>query len=208
MTKRLILPDPSAGRKAEPLRAFGGSKKRIDVVVAQELVGLEIGVSLKGMNFDSGGNYAHNLTGRLYELADEMAVVHEYLPRAFMVAVFFQPIRAAFDKTRVASSFAKTVLDLRARTGRLDPSMEGQFRRADCAFVCLYSDSDHMGVRRGVGRCHSVDVDPPYRGLPRLADTRSFGELGRSIIDAHDHQTEPVAWNEPDPYEPPPDAIR
>ena len=76
MAKRLVLPDPAAGRRAEPLRAFGGSKKRIDVVVAQELVGLEIGVSLKGMNFDSGGNYPHNLTGRLYELADEMAVVH------------------------------------------------------------------------------------------------------------------------------------
>jgi hypothetical protein len=68
-------------------------RKQIDVVVSRELVGLQIGVSLKGLNFrdGDGGNFDKNLTGRLYELRDEVSTVHDYLPRAFMAGLFFVP---------------------------------------------------------------------------------------------------------------------
>src|SRR5262245_59455528 len=67
----------------EPLTPLGsGTSKRIDVTIADPVLGLEIGVSLKGLNFRDGssGNFDKNLTGRLYELADEVRLVHEHLP--------------------------------------------------------------------------------------------------------------------------------
>jgi len=97
------------------------SGKRIDVVVAGELVGLQLGASLKGLNFrdDESGNFDKNLTGRLYELADEMTTVHRHLPHAFMAGIFFMPIDSCFDKGQ--SSFAHTVFELRRRMNR-DPA--------------------------------------------------------------------------------------
>lgn len=59
----------------EPLTPLGaGTSKRIDVTITDPVLGLEIGASLKGLNFvdEASGNYDKNLTGRLYELADEV----------------------------------------------------------------------------------------------------------------------------------------
>ncbi|MBP7242046.1 hypothetical protein [Amaricoccus sp.] len=54
-------------------------------------------MSLKGLNFrdEGSGNFDKNLTGRLYELGDEMRLVHEHLPHAFMAGVLLLPIEAA-----------------------------------------------------------------------------------------------------------------
>ncbi|HWS73525.1 MAG TPA: hypothetical protein VN324_00155, partial [Quisquiliibacterium sp.] len=121
------------GDGTEALVPLGaGANKRIDVTVVDRILGLEIGLSLKGLNFrDSGGNqFDKNLTGRMYELADEVRLVHEWLPRAFMTAVFFLPLESTVDKTsRAPSSFARTVTNLRERSGRIDPSLAGQAAR-------------------------------------------------------------------------------
>jgi hypothetical protein len=92
-----VLPDEE-GTGQETFTPLGYKKgMRIDVVVFGPLVGLQIGVSLKGLNFadDRSGNHDKNLTGRLYELRDEVSTVHDYLPRAFMAITFFLPMLGA-----------------------------------------------------------------------------------------------------------------
>jgi hypothetical protein len=146
-----ITPDASGGNQ-ESFTPLGYKKgKRIDVVVSRELVGLQIGVSLKGLNFrdGDGGNFDKNLTGRLYELRDEVSTVHDYLPRAFMAGLFFVPAAACFDKVSGPSSFAHTVAQLRSRSGRLDPltsSTELEVRLRRCRTLWIWR------TRRGTKR--------------------------------------------------------
>jgi hypothetical protein len=139
-----------------------------------------------------GGNFDKNLTGRLYELRDEVSTVHDYLPRAFMAGLFFLPAAACFDKTTGPSSFAHTVTQLRSRTGRLDPSLPAQNWKCDFGAVGLYGSGepdevDH-GVQRGVARYFSlIDEEgqftvPPRRRLPVLSSTFSLEELLRQLI--------------------------
>ena len=129
-------------------------RKQIDVVVSRELVGLQIGVSLKGLNFrdGDGGNFDKNLTGRLYELRDEVSTVHDYLPRAFMAGLFFVPAAACFDKVSGPTSFAHTVAQLRSRSGRLGPSPPIQNWKCDFGAVGLYGSGEPEEVQNGLPR--------------------------------------------------------
>lgn len=182
-----IRPDPQGGGRETFTPLGRGQGKRIDVVAYTELAGLQIGVSLKGLGFadERSGNYDKNLTGRLYELRDEVSVVHEHLPKATMVAMFFLPIRSCFDKTEAApSSFAKTVAKLRGRTGRLDPHMESHAHRCDLAYVCLYAPGDTGDdLPRGVTRWFDVHTDPPRRGRPRVDDTLDLDMVVDAVVD-------------------------
>ena len=177
-----VLPDKIGGGQ-ETFTPLGFNKgKRIDVVVYGPLVGLQIGVSLKGLNFcdDAHGNHDKNLTGRLYELREEVSTVHDYLPRAFMAAVFFMPVAACVDKAS-ASSFAHAVAELGARTGRLDPSLSGQGWRCDFSALGLYAPGDPFDsdwrLNRGAVRYFPLktregeDNAPPKRGLPVIDTT-------------------------------------
>lgn len=187
LQKKTISPE-AIGKKTEklvPLRA--GTSKRIDVTVVDPILGLEIGVSLKGMNFrDSGAdNYDKNLTGRLYELTDEVRLVHEHLPHAFMVGVLFLPMNSVEDKTDSAdSSFARAVVKLRERTGRLDASLPGQATKCDAGYVALYTTGQES---RGYppGLCRLLNVltsDPPRRGRPVLESTLSLAEMVEEVV--------------------------
>jgi len=101
-TNHKVLPI-SLEKGTEPLTPLGSSsQKRIDVTIVDPVLGLEVGVSLKGMNFRDGQSkyFDKNVTRCLYETADEMRLVHEHLPHAFMASVFFLPIDATDDKTR------------------------------------------------------------------------------------------------------------
>jgi hypothetical protein len=183
--KRILPKDLSSG--TEPLTPLGsGTKKRIDVTVADPVLGLEIGASLKGFNFKdrNSGNYDKNLTGRLYELADEVRLVHEHLPYAFMVGVFFLPLDATKDKSdRAMSSFAHTVIKLRERTGRLDVSLAGHAPRCDAAFVGLYTIGDEEeSYPAGLARFLDVTEAPPRRGRPIVEATLSLGEIVGEIV--------------------------
>ncbi len=175
------------GQGSEKLVPLGaGTSKRIDVTVVDRVLGLEIGLSLKGLNFrDSNGDqFDKNLTGRMYEMSDEMRLVHEYLPRAFMVGVFFLPLDSTVDKTeRADSSFARAVLALRERTGRLDPSLGGQASRCDAAYVALYATgSEPQGYPSGVTRLMNVQSDPPRRGRPKVSETLSIEAVVQQIV--------------------------
>ncbi len=159
------------------------SGKRIDVVVAGELSGLQLGVSLKGLNFrdDEGGNYDKNLTGRLYELADEMTTVHRHLPRATMAGVVFMPIEACNDKAAGQSSFAHAVLELRRRSGR-QPGDPSHLNRCDFAAVGLYSWGAGE-IARGVVRFLPATEAPPRAGLPLPSSTVDAAGLVEHLVD-------------------------
>lgn len=188
VTSRFKVAPLSDGTGQETFCPLGSrSGKRIDVVVSGELTGLQLGVSLKGLNFrdDEGGNFDKNLTGRLYELADEMTTVHSHLPRAFMAGIFFLPIDACFDKGSGQSSFAHTVLELRRRSSR-NPVDPWQLSRCDFAAVGIYAPggnaSNDRQIRRGVVRFFLVGQPPPRRGLPRIEDTHSLTELSGHLL--------------------------
>ena len=185
----------------EPLTPLGsGTSKRIDVTVSDDLLGLEIGVSLKGLNFRDGGSqsYDKNLTGRLYELGDEVRLVHEHLPHAFMVGVFFLPLASCVDKKteRANSSFTNTVMKLRERTGRLDPALAAHSARCDASFVCLYSLGQEIdGCALGAARFFPVNAPPPRRGRPILDVTINLTQMVSRIISAATHTADAV-WGE------------
>lgn len=171
----------------EPLTPLGaGTKKRIDVTVVDPILGLEIGFSLKGLNFRDtrSGNFDKNLTGRLYELGDETRLVHEHLPHAYMVALFFLPLESTSDKTGQAkSSFAHAVMKLRERTGRLDPALSSHASRVDAAYVALYAaGSEPQSFPRGVARFFDVMLAPPRRGRPLVAGTLSLAEVVSDVV--------------------------
>jgi hypothetical protein len=202
LRKKRVLPT-SLADGTEPLTPLGSAtSKRIDVTVADPVLGLEIGVSLKGLNFRDAAseNYDKNLTGRLYELADEVRLVHEHLPHAFMVGVFFLPLPSAVDKSEAAnSSFANAVLKLRSRTGRLDTALAAHAARCDAAYVGLYANGagspDH---RAGVVRFLNVDAPPPRRGRPKVETTLSLAEVVRAIVDKATFRDAEI-WAEPEP---------
>ena len=200
-SKRILPIDLELG--TEPLTPLGsGTSKRIDVTVVDAVLGLEIGVSLKGLNFSdaSSNNYDKNLTGRLYELGDEVRLVHEHLPHAFMVGMFFLPMESTKDKTeRAASSFAHTVTKLRERTGRLDPALSAHAARCDASFVAVYTTGEERaGYQAGLVRFFDVKNAPPRRGRPLVAATQSLAETVDDIVSRAMFK-ETALWSDPEP---------
>lgn len=209
---KLLEVRPRADGPAEPLTFVAGDRtKKVDVVVSSVVSGLQVGFSLKGMNFRdaSGLQFDKNLTGRTYELQDESSVIHRYQPAAFLVALFFMPLAATDDKRSSASpsSFAHAVSHLRARTGRLDVTLPGQMDRADMAAVGLYvpGDDEQIGefaytdeVARGVVRYFDVEDSPPKRGRPRIETTLDL----RGLVDRVAARVRPteddIEWAEPE----------
>lgn len=196
-----ITPDASGGGQ-ESFTPLGYQRgKRIDVAVSKPSVGLQIAVSLKGLNFrdGTGGNFDKNLTGRLYELRDEVSTIHEYMPRAFITSFFFVPVASCFDKPNAPSSFAHVVALLRSRTGRLDPTIAAHNWRADFGAVGVYGTGEpeevQCGVPAGVVRYFPIfDAEgkpslPPQRGLPVLSSTVSLRELIQQLLGAALHDT-------------------
>lgn len=197
--KRILPRDLGSG--TEPLTPLGTrAEKRIDVTVADAVMGLEIGISLKGLNFKDARakNYDKNLTGRLYELADEVRLVHEHLPHAFMVGIFFLPLESTIDKRSddSESSFARTLVKLRERTGRLDVALHSHAARCDAGYVGLYvigEEGDQFA--RGVCRFMSVYTNPPRRGRPRVEATMSLEEVVNDIVKRATESVD-VQWGE------------
>lgn len=176
---------PTTGGTAEPPVLLGeGSRKRIDVAVVHRLGGLRIDLSFKGLNFrdKKGDHYDKNLTGRTYELEDELRQVRRLQPSAFVFALYWMPLLGATDKTSGESSFARTLMHLRARVHRGAPGTARDPGRLDGAGVALYAPDETPipggeTVARGALRCADVHVDPPRRGRPRIELTGSLDEL-------------------------------
>lgn len=203
---------PTGAGPAEPLTFVAGEReKKVDVVVSSIVSGLQVGFSLKGMNFrDSNGlQFDKNLTGRTYELQDEVSVIHRYQPASVLVALYFMPLASTDDKRsdRRPSSFARAVAHLRARTGRLDPALPSQMDRVDAAAVGLFvpGDSEQIGdfsyqddVAKGVARYFDVEVDPPRRGRPRVETTMNLGGLIDLVARKVRPSAEQISWADPE----------
>lgn len=217
--KLTVLPDRE-GSNEPPTFVAGDKKKKVDVVASSIVSGLQVGISLKGMNFrdQSALNFDKNLTGRTYELQDEVRVIHGYQAAAFLVAVYFMPIGATVDKrgSRSVSSFGRVIEHLRGRTGRLDPTLASQLDRADMAAVALYVPGDEERFEhgsspegvfeyrdvlpRGVIRYFDVLEDPPRRGRPQIGATLDLEGLVDLVVQRYEGggTNVRIEWAEPE----------
>jgi hypothetical protein len=181
--KDVVVYPASGGTSERSILLGEGSRKRIDVAVVHPLGGLRIDISLKGMNFrGNSGNYDHNLTGRTYELEDELRQVRNKQPSAFVFALYWIPLAGAWDKAKAETSLARTVLLLRARVHKGAPGTPRPPDFLDGAAGALYAPADTpLGgsevVQRGVFRCLDVTTEPPQRGRPRLDTTVSLDDI-------------------------------
>lgn len=209
---------PSTGGGAEPPVVLGeGSRKRIDVAVVHRLGGLRMDISCKGLNFrdGAGGQFDKNLTGRTYELEDELRSVRRLQPSAFVFALYWMPLGATTDKVSGESSLARAVVHLRARTQRGSFGSVRDPDRLDAAAIALYAPTitglpsgEH--VQRGVTRCLDVTTDPPRRGRPRVDTTLGLDELAMAWVRHYLDAVGAAApnWAEPEPDDRAPDPPR
>ena len=182
--KKLEIRPESDGSGTEPLTGVaGGGKKKVDVIASTLSTGLQIALSLKAENFpDSEGSYGKNLLNRIYELQDEVRSIHDFQPRAFVVGIFFFPLDASTDRQK-RSSFARSVAQLRARSGRIDFTLPSQLNRLDWAVIGLYVPKDlDGGPKRGVVRYFDVvNQAPPKNGRPQIATTLTIEKVVEHI---------------------------
>ncbi len=176
-----IRPNPDGSGRESLTGVAGKGKKKVDVIVSSLASGLQVAISLKAENFPSkDGNYGKNITNRLYELQDEVRAIHEYQPRAYVAGLFFLPLPSVSDRTE-RSTFARTVANLRARSGRTDPLLLSQINKLDSAVVGLYVPKDIGKIRRGVVRYFDASLPPPKVGRPRIPSTMSLDDLVAQI---------------------------
>jgi hypothetical protein len=114
--------------------------------------------------------------------------------------IFFLPLDSSADKTEIAnSSFANTVVKLRARTGRLDAALAAHASKCDAAYVALYATGDEpQGYRPGIVRFLNVEKAPPRRGRPNVDTTLSLSEMVHEIV-AKATSIDSVTWADPEP---------
>ena len=187
LTKKTIRP-VSLAEGTEPLTPLGsGTRKRIDVTVVDEILGLEIGVSLKGLNFrdEGSGNFDKNLTGRLYELGDEMRLVHEHLPHAFMAGILLLPIEAALDKSGDRDLLLRPRRPEAERKNRSPgPGARRALRPLRCRFrrpLCRRRHDGFPARRRPVLRCRRRPTAP---GPPdRRGDALTMQQVADVIVE-------------------------
>jgi hypothetical protein len=179
----------------ESLTGSAEGKKRLDVKVWDETLGLLLLVSLKTYSFQDwsgktkkAGRYTKNIQRNGKELKDEADVIHRRQPYSVIVAIMFLPDSACLDGNPAStselqgpSSFASIVRRLRVRTGRALNPDEKRFDRYDlteCLYVGLYR---YEGPDRGAVRFFDVTQDPPRNGIPPDTSTLSLNELATEI---------------------------
>lgn len=186
-------------------------KKRLDVKVWDDTLGLVLLVSIKTYSFQDwdgkkkrAGRYSKNIKRNGLELKDEADVIHRRQPYSVIVAIMFMPFNACEDgdpsKTsgiQGVSSFASAVGRLRVRTGRaIDPD-ERRFERFDLAerlYVGLYEYDDTS--LRGAVQFFNVEDDPPRTGRPSEAMTTSLKQLVAEVKGLVDERnTKGIDWS-------------
>lgn len=221
-----VLPDPDGSAEPPTITYWerGEQKtKKVDILVGDLIAGLRVAISLKGVAFRDQASlgFGKNITGRQYERENETRRLHEYRPRAIVVALYFVPLGAVGDKKteRNPSGFADVVTSVRQLTGRSDLHRQNQWHRVDLGFVGLYvpGDPEDFEIRdkspgrrtrfqysdplpRGVIRYFDVQKDAPQRGRPAIEDVYTLEEMVEIIAAA---QVGPAArelvWAEPEP---------
>jgi len=179
----------------ESLTGSAEGKKRLDVKVWDDFLGLELLVSLKTYSFQdwskktqTAGRYSKNVQRNGKELKDEADVIHRRQPYSVIVAVMFVPDNVCDDgnpnstsDTQGPSSFASIVRRLRVRTGRAINPDEKRFDRYDLTerlYLGLYR---YSGEERGALRFFDVMTDPPRNGHPTDSATLTLGELVEEV---------------------------
>lgn len=179
----------------ESLTGSAEGKKRLDVKVWDETLGLLLLVSLKTYSFrdwstktKKAGRYTKNIQRNGKELKDEADVIHRRQPYSVIVAIMFVPDSACLDGNPLSSSnvqgpssFASIVRRLRVRTGRAVSPDEKRFDRSDLTerlYIGLYRYDD---PDRGALRFFDVMRDPPRNGIPPTSATVSLDQLVAEI---------------------------
>jgi hypothetical protein len=185
-------------------------KKRLDVKVWDDTLGLVVLVSIKTYSFrdwdnkkKTAGRYTKNIKRNGLELKDEADVMHRRQPYSVVVALMFMPFTACDDgdpestsDVQGVSSFASAVRRLRVRSGRsIDPD-EKRFERFDLTeklYIGLYEYDDPE--TRGQLRFFDVTHAPPRTGRPSASSTRSLAELVADIKDLENKRnTSGIEW--------------
>jgi hypothetical protein len=147
--------------EAKVLTVYG--KKSLDVGVLDERGYLVLDVSIKTFNFKDKktDNYAHNLSGRFYELLGEELEIRRSYKWTTMVALIFFPDDSTIDgKPSRPSSFANAVKWYSKVT--IPPESDVGGARFEHVFIGLHDKA---------GRIYFFDVaqSPPERGPPKAS---------------------------------------
>lgn len=196
-----IVPTPDdVGHESATGSASG--RKRLDVKVWDDKLGLELLVSVKTYSFrdwssktKTAGRYTKNIQRNGMELKDEADVIHRRQPYSVMVALFFLPVDACDDgdesapQDRGVSSFASIVRRLRHRQGRAIDADERSFDRYDLAeklYIALYEPDDPD--TRGWLRFFDVASNPPRTGRPSASALLELDGLAAQVKELVDRR--------------------
>lgn len=162
------------GRGHEASTAADGGKKRLDVRLLNDELGLVFSASVKTYSFrdyspttKTYGRYQKNVVRNDMELRAEADVVHRRQPYAVMVAFFFLHRGATMDGEKKHSSFAHAVFTLRKRTGRTT-AQDQRFDRFEKVYIGLFDPDD---LFNGDLVFFDVENKPPRNGMPRTVTT-------------------------------------
>lgn len=166
---RSITPTPD-GRGHEAQTRVDGGRKKLDVRLLNEDLGLVFSASIKTYSFQDYspttgalGRFQKNVVRNDMELRAEADVIHRRQPYAVMVAFFFMHEGAVLDGEHKHSSFAHAVFTLRKRSGRVSAQDE-RFDRFEKVYIGLFDPENPMD-----GHVQFFDVEnrPPRNGGPR-----------------------------------------
>lgn len=182
-TFRSISPKPDGTGHEASTRVDGG-KKKLDVRLVNEELGLVFSASIKTYSFrdyspktKTFSRYQKNVVRNDMELRAEADVVHRRQPYAVMVAFFFMHQGATTDGLNKHSSFAHAVFTFRKRSGRRD-AYDQRFDRFEKVYIGLF---DPEKVNDGKVAFFDVENSPPRDGMPRA--TKSL----REVVEEIDH---------------------
>jgi hypothetical protein len=200
-----VLPTEKDVGHESPTKADFG-RKRVDVKVWDEDLGLSLLVSIKTYSFrdwntkkQTANRYTKNVRRNRLELQEEAARIHRRQPYAVLIAVMFEPITACDDgKPGVGesgiSSFAHAVRELRHQAGRT--SHAGAPELFERVFIGLYEYDDP--ARRGQVRFFDVTQPPPRTGRPK--HTLALSELMDEIHSLTEQRNKDlIEWGEAEP---------
>ena len=133
------------GQGHEGLQGASKGRKRLDVRMPYEELGLLLGGSVKTLNFadQKTQRYTKNMVRIDLELRAEAEVIHRRQPFAVLVAFIFLPLDACDDGDATAgsdaykSSFAHAVLTYRERARREDASDRRWIDSSACTSACM-----------------------------------------------------------------------
>lgn len=165
---RGILPDEQ-GAKHKSRSGSASGLKKLDVNYSTTQIGLELGVSIKTLNFrdESTKQFTKNIKRLDSELRAEAEDYHKRQPYAVLAALVFMPDEAASDSEN-KSSLRHAWEVFRTRSGR--SSNTNEVSRFERLWLCVYGASEQSF---GECKCHDVSEEFPPTGLPKSGQTIS-----------------------------------